>query len=193
MFKSKISKNTIKVKIKETTIEGCYLIEHTLHEDKRGLFYESYNQLNFDKFIGRNIRFVQDNVSISKKSVLRGLHYQKRSHAQAKLVAVLKGEVLDVIVDIRKDSPTFGNHFKIKISSQNRKSIFIPKGMAHGFLALTDDVIFSYKCDELYDPTSESGILYNDPKLGIDWEIDRERLIISEKDLKLPLLNDLEL
>tara|TARA_R110002167_G_scaffold58527_1_gene165782 strand:+ start:903 stop:1448 length:546 start_codon:yes stop_codon:yes gene_type:complete len=181
------------VKIKETTIEGCYLITHDLHEDKRGLFFESYNQLNFDKLIGRNIHFVQDNVSISKKSVLRGLHYQKGPHAQAKLVTVLKGEVIDVIVDIRKDSPTFGNHFKIKISSQKRKSIFIPKGMAHGFLALTDDVIFSYKCDALYDPKSESGILYNDPKLFIDWEIDRERLIISEKDLKLPLLKDLEL
>ena len=181
------------MKITETPIKGCYILEPITYEDERGLFYESYHKDRFDRSIGGKVDFVQDNVSISKKGVLRGLHYQKADSAQAKLVHVVKGEVLDVIVDIRKGSPSFGTHFKMKLSDENRTSIFIPKGMAHGFLAMTDDVIFSYKCDALYNPKSEAGILYNDPNLNINWEMAENDLILSEKDLKLPLLKELEL
>ena len=181
------------MKITETPIKGCYILEPITYEDERGLFYESYHKDRFDRSIGGKVDFVQDNVSISKKGVLRGLHYQKGDSAQAKLVHVVMGEVLDVIVDIRKGSPSFGKHFKMKLSDENRTSIFIPKGMAHGFLAMTDDVIFSYKCDALYNPKSEAGILYNDPALDINWEMAEDDLILSKKDLKLPLLKDLEL
>lgn len=180
------------MKIIETKLKGCFILEPTTYKDERGLFYESYQKNRFDRCIGQKVDFVQDNVSISKKGVLRGLHFQKGNSAQSKLVQVLKGEVLDVIVDLREDSPSFGKHFKMKISSENKIAIFIPKGMAHGFLALTDDVIFSYKCDTLYNPISETGILYNDPTLYINWEMAEEELILSEKDLKLPLLKDLE-
>ncbi len=181
------------MKITESPLKGCYILEPITYEDERGVFYESYHKDRFDKSIGENVDFVQDNVSISKKGVLRGLHYQKGDSAQAKLVHVVKGEVLDVIVDLRKGSPSFGKHFKMRLSDENRTSIFIPKGMAHGFLALTDDVIFSYKCDALYNPKSEAGILYNDPVLDINWEMAEDDLILSEKDLKLPLLKDLKL
>lgn len=181
------------MKVIESPLKGCFLIEPSVFEDERGQFYEAYQRNRLDKHVGMNVDFVQDNVSYSKKGVLRGLHYQKGDSAQAKLVQVLKGEVLDVIVDIRKDSPTFGEYFKEKLSSKNKKSIFIPKGMAHGFLALTEEVIFLYKCDAYYDPKSEAGILYNDPNLAIDWETDEDELILSEKDLQLPLLKDLGL
>ncbi|ALM08454.1 dTDP-4-dehydrorhamnose 3,5-epimerase [Sediminicola sp. YIK13] len=181
------------MKVIESPLKGCYILEPITYEDERGLFYESYHKDRFDKSIGENVDFVQDNVSISKKGVLRGLHYQKGDSAQAKLVHVVKGEVLDVIVDLRKGSPSFGKHFKMRLSDENRTSIFIPKGMAHGFLALTDDVIFSYKCDALYNPKSEAGILYSDPALDINWEMAEEELILSKKDLKLPLLKELEL
>lgn len=181
------------MKAKKTSIEGCYVLHPNLYEDNRGVFFESYNQKTFENIIGRRIRLVQDNISISHKGVLRGLHFQKGVHAQAKLVQVLKGEVLDVVVDIRAESPTFGKHLKMRISAENRKSLFMPKGIAHGFLALTDEVIFNYKCDSFYNPKAEGGILYNDPNLNIDWEIAEEELILSEKDLKLPLLKDLYL
>lgn len=181
------------MKAKKTSIEGCYILKPNLYEDNRGVFFESYNQSIFENIIGRKIRFVQDNISISHKGVLRGLHFQKGIYAQAKLIQVLKGKVLDVVVDIRKGSPTFGEHFKMSISAKNRKSIFIPKGIAHGFIALTDEVIFSYKCDSFYNPKAEGGILFNDPELCIDWEVGEEELILSEKDLNLPLLKDLNL
>ena len=181
------------MKAKKTSIEGCYILQPNLYEDNRGVFFESYNQTIFENIIGRRICFVQDNISISHKGVLRGLHFQKGIYAQAKLIQVLKGKVLDVVVDIRKGSPTFGEHFKMNISAKNRTSIFMPKGIAHGFLALTDEVIFNYKCDSLYNPKAEGGILYNDPELCIDWEVREEELILSEKDLKLPLLKDLNL
>lgn len=181
------------MKVIESPLKGCFILEPIMFEDERGLFYESYRKNRFDKSIGGKVDFVQDNISISKKGVLRGLHFQKGVSAQAKLVNVLKGEVLDVIVDIRKGSPSFGKHFKMKLSAEIKTSIFLPKGMAHGFLALTDDVIFSYKCDAVYDPKLEAGILYNDPTLNINWEMAEEELILSEKDLKLPMLKDLEL
>lgn len=177
----------------ETIFEGCYVLEPSVFKDERGLFFELYQKEVFQKTIGRKVQFVQDNVSVSKKGVLRGLHFQKGSHSQAKLVTVLEGEVLDVVVDLRKGSKTFGNSFKQKLSSVNRKSIFIPKGMAHGFLTLSDNTIFSYKCDSIYNPKSESGILFNDPNLNIDWELPINELILSEKDLKLPMLKDLHL
>jgi dTDP-4-dehydrorhamnose 3,5-epimerase len=181
------------MKVIESPLKGCFILEPTIYEDDRGLFFEAYQKIRFEQSIGKKVEFIQDNVSISKKGVLRGLHFQKGESAQAKLVNVLKGEVLDVIVDIRKESPSFGKHFKMRLSAENKTSIFIPKEMAHGFLALSDEVIFSYKCDALYDPKSEAGILYNDPTLDIDWEIDEDKLIISAKDLRLPLLKDLKL
>ncbi|MEX0291176.1 MAG: dTDP-4-dehydrorhamnose 3,5-epimerase, partial [Flavobacteriaceae bacterium] len=137
------------------------------------------------------VHFVQDNHSVSHRGVLRGLHFQRGSHAQAKLVRVIKGEVLDIILDIRKDSPTFGKHFKVRLSEQNKKILFIPKGIAHGFLALTDETIFVYKCDQYYNKEAESGIIYNDPQWGIDWEFPAEEIILSEKDLSLPTFDAL--
>ena len=181
------------MRFKETKLKGCFIIEPTIFKDDRGLFYESYKKDEFENQLGERINFVQDNVSVSKKGVLRGLHYQKGNHAQAKLIQVLKGEALDVVVDLRKGSKTFGKHFKLKISSTNRKSIFIPKGMAHGFLALTEEVIFTYKCDNYYNHMAEGGILYNDVDLNIDWEIPVDKVILSKKDLSLPALKDLNL
>ena len=175
----------------ETIFEGCFVLKPKIHEDKRGLFFESYQKSRLEEGIGKQINFVQDNISVSKKGVLRGLHYQKGIHAQAKLIQVLKGEALDVVVDLRKGSKTFGKHFKLKISSTNRKLIFIPKGMAHGFLALTEEVIFTYKCDNYYNHMAEGGILYNDVDLNIDWEIPVDKVILSKKDLSLPALKDL--
>ncbi|MDO6604340.1 dTDP-4-dehydrorhamnose 3,5-epimerase [Arenibacter palladensis] len=180
------------MKITETLLQGCYVLEPIAFKDERGLFFESYHQKRLEGYIAKKINFVQDNISISKKGVLRGLHYQTGIHSQAKLVQVLKGEVLDVVVDLRKESSTFGLHFKLKLSPENRKIIFIPKGMAHGFLALTDEVIFAYKCDEYYQPQSEAGILFNDPDLNINWEFTETNMILSEKDLKLPLWKDLK-
>ena len=178
---------------KETKLKGCFIIEPTIFKDDRGLFYESYKKVGFEDQLGERVNFVQDNVSVSKKGVLRGLHFQKGIHAQAKFIQVLKGEALDVVVDLRKGSKTFGKHFKLKISSTNRKSIFIPKGMAHGFLALTEEVIFTYKCDNYYNYMAEGGIVYNDIDLNIDWEISADKAILSKKDLSLPALKDLNL
>jgi dTDP-4-dehydrorhamnose 3,5-epimerase len=181
------------MKFKETKLKGCFIIEPTIFKDDRGLFYESYQKDKFEDQIGEKVDFVQDNVSVSKKGVLRGLHFQKGFHAQAKLIQVLKGEALDVVVDLRKGSKTFGKHFKLIISSANKKSIFIPKGMAHGFLALSEEVIFTYKCDNYYNPKAEGGIIYSDSTLNIDWEIPADKLILSKKDLTLPVLKDLNL
>ena len=181
------------MKITETTLKGCFILEPKIHKDERGLFLESYHKTILEQAIGESINFVQDNISVSKRGVLRGLHFQTGKHAQAKLVQVLKGEVLDVLVDIRKKSSTYGNHFKLKLSAENRKSIFIPKGIAHGFMALTEEVIFMYKCDSYYHPQSEAGILFKDADLNIDWGISQNEMIISEKDLKLPLWKDIKI
>ncbi len=175
------------MKVIETQLKGCFVLEPKVHKDERGVFYESYHKAQLEEALGARINFVQDNISVSKKGVLRGLHFQAGKHAQAKLVQVLKGEVMDVVVDLRRDSNTFGQHFKLKLSSENRKSLFIPKGMAHGFLALTNEVIFAYKCDAYYHPRSEAGIVFNDPELKIDWELSETDMILSEKDLRLPL------
>ncbi len=181
------------MKVKETILKGCFIIEPRVYEDNRGLFYESYSKKNFEETIRQKIDFVQDNHSVSKQGVLRGLHFQKGNNAQAKWVCVTKGEVLDVVVDLRKDSATFGEYFKIKLSGQNRKTIFIPKGMAHGFLALSNDTTFVYKCDEYYKKEAESGIIYNDTDLAIDWEYPLEKLILSQKDEQLPSFKSLDL
>lgn len=170
----------------ETKLSGCFSIEPEVFKDDRGIFFEVFKKSALEKIVGHSIDFVQENQSISKKGVLRGLHFQKGEAAQAKLISVLKGEVLDVIVDIRPDSPTYGEHIKVKLSSKNKKVIYIPKGMAHGFLALSKKVIFNYKCDNYYQPEAERGILYNDKDLNIDWNFPNNDLILSKKDLKLP-------
>lgn len=179
------------MQITETHLKGCYIIEPKIFEDERGFFFESYKKNEFEQVTGRSIDFVQHNQSISKRGVLRGLHLQTGEHAQSKLISVVKGEVLDVVVDFREDSKTFGQHFKLRLSEENKKSIFIPKGMAHGFLTLSEEAVFTYKCDAYYQPASESGILYSDDALNIDWEYPKEALILSKKDRKLPTLKQL--
>ena len=179
--------------ITETNLKGCYILEPKIFEDNRGLFFESYNKRDLDKQLGKSINFVQDNHSISTKGVLRGLHYQQGEFAQTKLVRVVMGAVLDVVVDLRKDSATFGDHFKIKLSANNKKMIFIPKGMAHGFLSLTDYTVFVYKCDNYYNKNAERGIIYNDKDLGLDWEYPTDEIILSEKDQHLPSLKEIKL
>ncbi|WP_394747999.1 dTDP-4-dehydrorhamnose 3,5-epimerase [Spongiimicrobium salis] len=177
----------------ETPIPDCFIIEPTIFSDDRGTFFESYQKERFESAIGRQVDFVQDNQSMSKKGVLRGLHFQEGIHAQAKLIRVLQGEVLDVIVDIRKDSPAFGTHFKIFLKASKPQMLFIPRGIAHGFLSLTEETIFSYKCDNYYHQKAENGIVFNDPDLGIDWEFPQEQMLLSQKDLELPSLKKLGL
>lgn len=172
--------------IKETKLKGCFIIEPHVFVDSRGYFQETYNQKTFHQFTGEETLFVQDNESLSSKGVLRGLHYQTGEHAQAKLVRVIRGKVMDVAVDLRKESPTYGEHFSIELSGVNKTQLFVPRGFAHGFVVLEDDTIFSYKCDNFYNKASEGGIIYNDQMLKIDWILKQEDLIISEKDKLLP-------
>lgn len=173
------------MKIKETYLEGCYIIEPQIHEDKRGCFFESFNQKLFQEKTGLNINFVQDNQSVSQRGVLRGLHQQIGEFAQAKLVRVIKGKVLDVAVDYREGSPTFGKHFSIELSGENNKQLFIPRGFLHGFVTLEDDTIFAYKCDNYYHKDSEFGIIYNDESFDIDWVLTENEIYLSEKDKRL--------
>ena len=167
--------------ITKTDIEGLIIIEPQIFKDSRGAFFESWNAKKF-KQLGINEDFVQDNQSVSSKGVLRGLHFQNPPYAQAKLVRVIEGSVLDVAVDLRKNSPTYGKHFSVILSEQNNKSFFIPKGFAHGFLSLEDNTVFNYKCSDYYNKESEGSLLWNDEDLKIDWQIDNP--LISEKDLK---------
>jgi dTDP-4-dehydrorhamnose 3,5-epimerase len=171
-----------------TKLEGCFILEPKIILDERGYFTESFNENTFQKGTGKAVHFVQDNQSFSAKGVLRGLHYQTGEHAQAKLVRVLNGEVLDVVVDIRPESTTYGQYVSILLSSENQKQLFVPRGFAHGFLVLSDTATFFYKCDNFYNKESEGGLLYNDPKVNIDWNFPKEKLLISEKDLVLPTL-----
>ena len=173
-----------------TKLEGCYIIEPKIINDNRGYFMESFNESTFQKATGQNVHFVQDNQSYSTKGVLRGLHYQTGAHAQAKLVRVLAGEVLDVAVDIRPNSATFGKYESIVLSGTNQRQFFIPRGFAHGFLVLSETAIFFYKCDNFYSKESEAGILYNDLKIGIDWNFPDDQLIVSERDMVQPLLEN---
>jgi len=177
---------------KETTLKGSYLITPNVIKDSRGYFFESFRTSDFST-TERDYQFIQDNESKSQKGVLRGLHYQIGEHAQAKLVRVIKGSVLDVAVDLRKNSKTFGQHYKTVLSGDNKTQFLIPRGFAHGFLVLEDDTIFSYKCDNFYNKEAERGILFNDESLNIDWGFPVEDLILSEKDTKLPLLKDAEI
>ncbi len=174
------------MKVTETKLKGCFILEPKVFNDDRGYFMESYNEELFNAAIGRKVHFVQDNQSFSTKGVVRALHRQIGEHAQAKLVRVLQGCVLDVAVDLRTDSPTYGQHVAVELSYENRKQLFIPRGFAHGFVALSDTVEFFYKCDNYYNKASERGIIYNDITLNIDWILPQEQLIISEKDTILP-------
>ena len=171
-----------------TKLEGCFVIEPKIISDERGYFMESFNEITFQKGVGQSVHFVQDNQSFSTKGVLRGLHYQTGVHAQAKLVRVLSGEVLDVVVDIRTGSDTFGEYVSVLLSAENQKQFFIPRGFAHGFLVLSETATFFYKCDNFYNKDSEGGLLFNDTTVNIDWNFPIEQLIISEKDKILPTI-----
>ena len=181
------------MQVTKTNLEDCFVIQPTVLNDDRGYFLESFNALKFEQTTGIKTHFVQDNESLSAKNVLRGLHFQKGKHAQAKLVRVVKGRVLDVVVDIRPQSKTYGQHFKIILSEENKTQLYVPRGFAHGFLTLESHTLFAYKCDNFYKKESEGGIIYNDSTLNIDWEINTEQLIISNKDKMLPNFKDLAL
>lgn len=179
--------------VKETNLKGCLIIEPRVFMDKRGYFVESFNKKKFKESTGISIDFVQDNESKSSKGVLRGLHYQKGNFAQAKLVRVISGSVLDVAVDLRTDSKTFGDHVSVILSGENKTQLYVPRGFAHGFLVLEDDTTFCYKCDNYYNKESEAGIIYNDKDLNIDWNLPNADLIISEKDQILPTFKNADL
>ena len=171
----------------KTDIEGVFIIEPKVFNDARGYFMEAWKQSEFNENVGR-VDFIQDNESKSSFGVLRGLHYQKGNTSQSKLVRVIKGRVLDVAVDIRKSSPTFGKHVMVELSEENKRQFFIPRGFAHGFLVLSEEAIFTYKVDQPYSPQTEAGIRWNDPALGIEWPIDFSKVQTSEKDLNQPFL-----
>lgn len=173
-----------------TKLEGCFIIEPKIILDERGYFMETFNEKTFQKGIGQEIHFVQDNQSYSSKGVLRGLHYQTGAHAQAKLVRVLQGEVLDVAVDLRPNSPTYGQYESVILSGENQRQFFVPRGFAHGFLVTSNTAVFFYKCDNFYSKESEAGVLYNDKTINIDWNFATENLIISEKDKIQPTLEN---
>jgi dTDP-4-dehydrorhamnose 3,5-epimerase len=173
----------------ETEIAGVFIIEPRVFSDARGYFMEAWKEEEFNQHIGQ-VKFIQDNESKSSYGVLRGLHYQKGEWSQAKLVRVIKGRVLDVAVDIRKSSPTFGKHVMVELSEDNKRQFFIPRGFAHGFLVLSEEAIFTYKVDNPYMPAEEAGIRWNDPELAIEWPIDPAAVQTSEKDLKQPLLKE---
>jgi len=174
--------------IVKTTLKDCYIIEPKVITDERGYFMESFNEKLFIEKTGIETHFVQDNQSFSTQGVLRGLHYQCGAYAQAKLVRVLQGEVLDVAVDIRPESETFGKYESVILSAENQRQFFVPKGFAHGFVVLSETATFFYKCDAYYNKESEGGILFNDEKLAIDWQFSLDKLIISEKDKVQPTL-----
>lgn len=179
------------MKVTETHLKGCYVVEPMIIRDERGYFLESFHQQKFEEATGQRIYFVQDNQSKSGYGVLRGLHFQKGEHAQAKLVSVQKGRVLDVCVDIRQGSPTYGQHFSIELTEEKRNQLFIPRGFAHGFVVLSETAEFFYKCDNFYAPQSEGGIIFNDPELGIDWGLSPDQLTISGKDQQLPAFSEI--
>lgn len=177
----------------ETDIPGVWIIEPKVFNDSRGYFMEAYKKSEFEEKIGK-IEFVQDNESCSSKGVLRGLHYQLAPYSQSKLVRVIKGSVLDVAVDIRKGSPTFGKYVAVELSAENKRQLFMPQGFAHGFHVLSDEAIFTYKVDNPYAPTHERGIRYDDPTIHVDWRImENELLNLSDKDAKAPMLSEAEM
>ncbi len=174
----------------KTKIPDIIIIEPKVYKDERGYFVETFRKDKLEEFLDFEVKFCQDNESKSKKGVLRGLHYQLPPFAQTKLVRVIKGRVLDVAVDIRKGSPTFGKYVAVELSEQNKKQMFIPRGFAHGFVVLEDDTIFSYKVDSYYSPECDRGIAFDDEAIGIDWILPKEELILSDKDTKQPKLNE---
>lgn len=180
------------IKVVQTSIPGVVIIEPTVFGDSRGYFFESWSQRDFDAAV-QPIHFVQDNESRSTYGVLRGLHFQKGEYAQSKLLRVVRGRVLDVAVDIRPESPTFGKHVSVELSEDNHRQLFIPRGFAHGFVVLSEEAVCQYKCDCFYHKESEAGIAWNDPSLGIDWKIPVEDIILSDKDRHNPLLKDIQL
>ncbi len=179
------------MRIEKTPLADCYIIHDTVHGDHRGYFFESFNRKNFLAETGMDIDFVQDNQSKSQKGVLRGLHFQEGEHVQAKLVRVLQGRVLDVVVDLRKASPSFGKSFTIELTEDNHQQLFVPRGFAHGFVVLSETAVFFYKCDNYYHKASEKGIIYNDMDLAINWQLSDSELILSEKDRVLPTFQEI--
>ena len=173
-----------------TAIKDVVICQPQVFVDARGYFFESFQKDSFEEFLGFSVGFCQDNESQSSKGVLRGLHYQTAPYAQSKLIRIVRGSALDVVVDIRYGSPTFGKHVAIELSSENKKQLFVPRGFAHGFLVLEDETIFSYKVDSYYSPQHDRGILFSDPALTIDWMVPEKKLILSDKDKKMPLLKD---
>lgn len=180
----------------ETPLKGALIIEPRIFEDARGYFFESFSQREFDRLVspilGHDVRFVQDNESMSSYGVMRGLHFQRPPFTQSKLVRCVRGAVLDVAVDIRKDSPTYGQHVAVELTEQNHRQFFISKGFAHGFAVLSETAVFQYKCDEFYHPEADGGISILDDSLGIDWKIPAEKALLSEKDTKHPLLKNFD-
>lgn len=179
------------MKIIDSKLDGLYIIKPVVHSDERGYFFESYRDDIFKKKIG-NINFIQENESYSTKGILRGLHFQTEPYAQAKLVRCIKGKILDVVVDLRKKSKTFGKYKSFLLSEHNKFQLFIPKGFAHGFIVLSNEAIFSYKVDNLYHPENDSGILWSDKDLNIDWVLEKKDIIVSQKDSKLKSLRELK-
>lgn len=175
----------------KTDIEGVVVIEPRVFDDARGYFFESYSKRRFDEVV-RPVEFVQDNESMSTRGVIRGLHFQRPPFSQSKLVRCVRGAVLDVVVDIRRGSPTYGRHVAVELTGENRRQLFVPRGFAHGFAVLSDEAVFQYKCDNYYHPESEGGISIADHSLGIDWRIDPAEAILSEKDLRNPMFSDFE-
>ncbi len=180
------------MKFIKTEIPEVVIIEPKVFGDERGCFFESFSQKEFDENIGK-INFVQDNESKSKYGVLRGLHFQRPPFAQSKLVRVIEGKVLDIAVDIRKGSPTFGKYVSVELSGENKRQLFVPRGFAHGYVVLTDEAIFAYKVDNAYSPESEGSIIFNDHSLNIDWKINIEKIILSKKDKISPGINEVKL
>ena len=174
------------MKIEHTPLKDCFVLTPTIFTDERGTFYETYNEVLFEKVTGQKVNFVQDNQSTSAYGVLRGLHYQAGEMAQAKLVRALQGSILDIVVDVRKDSETFGEHFSSVLDDVIQQQLFVPRGFAHGFITLSPTSIFAYKCDNFYDKASERGIIYNDATLSLDWHLSKDKFILSEKDQILP-------
>lgn len=179
------------MKVIKTEIEGVVIIEPDLFGDARGYFFESYSQQKFDEAV-RPVRFVQDNESRSRYGVVRGLHFQRGQKAQSKLVRVVEGEVLDVAVDIRRGSPTFGRHVAVLLTAENKRQLFVPRGFAHGFSVLSPTATFQYKCDNLYAPEAEGAVAWDDPALGIDWRLKPEEILLSAKDAAYPTLAEAE-
>jgi dTDP-4-dehydrorhamnose 3,5-epimerase len=168
-----------------TEIKDCFIIKPTVFSDNRGYFFESFNEQKFNQITGLEIHFVQDNQAKSDRGILRGLHFQKGAHAQAKLVRVLQGKVIDVAVDLRKDSPTYLQHIAVELSAENNLQLFVPRGFAHGYSVLEDNTVFCYKCDNYYNKEAEGGVFYADPKLNINWQLNEDEIILSEKDKQL--------